>query len=281
MTHGDPDQGGRHGDDGLEIGRNGLQPVFDFIKNAGESPFFIWYAPFLPHTPHNPPERLLSQYLAEGRPIELSRYYAMCQWFDETVGVLLEFLDSENLTGRTLVLFVADNGWIQRTPEMPVPSNWRFSFAPRSKRSPHEAGIRTPLILRWPGQISPGRFDAPVSTLDLAPTILRAAGLDPPTRMPGLNLLNLSEVSGRRVIFGDIYTHDLVDLKNPVASLKYRWCIKGRYKLVVPHSPNVVDAELRLFDVVADPNEMSNLAATRPELVEELYQAIQDWWRID
>jgi arylsulfatase A-like enzyme len=60
MTRGFPEPGGRHGDDGLKIGREGMEPVFEFIDEAvaAEKPFFVWYAPFLPHTPHNPPQRL-------------------------------------------------------------------------------------------------------------------------------------------------------------------------------------------------------------------------------
>lgn len=45
MTHGDPKHGGRHGDLGLHIGREGLKPIFDFINSCGESPYFLWYAP--------------------------------------------------------------------------------------------------------------------------------------------------------------------------------------------------------------------------------------------
>jgi len=52
MTHGDPKRRGRHGDEGLKIGREGLQPIFDFIDDAGDKPFFVWYAPFLPHKPN-------------------------------------------------------------------------------------------------------------------------------------------------------------------------------------------------------------------------------------
>jgi arylsulfatase A-like enzyme len=62
MTHGDPKRGGRHGDVGLKIGREGLEPIFDFLDQTGSQPWLIWYAPFLPHSPHNPPERLLARY---------------------------------------------------------------------------------------------------------------------------------------------------------------------------------------------------------------------------
>jgi uncharacterized sulfatase len=123
MTHGNPDQSGRHGDEGLKIGREGLRPIFDFIEQAEEKPFF---------------NRLLTKYLTANRPVELSRYYAMCEWFDETVGGLLTYLDVHGLEKDTLVLFVTDNGWIQRTPKSVVPSAWNFRFEPKSKRSPNE-----------------------------------------------------------------------------------------------------------------------------------------------
>ena len=56
MTRGFPQPGGRHGDDGLKIGRNGLQPIEDFVDHSMKenNPFFLWYGVFLPHTPHNP-----------------------------------------------------------------------------------------------------------------------------------------------------------------------------------------------------------------------------------
>jgi uncharacterized sulfatase len=281
MTHGDPEQGGRHGDDGLKIGREGLQPIFSFIESAGESPFFIWYAPFMPHLPHDPPERLLEKYTTANRTIELSRYYAMCEWFDETVGELLGYFEEAGLAERTLIVFITDNGWIQRTSRMRLPSGWRPGYAPRSKQSANEGGIRTPIILRWPGRVEPAQVNIPVSSIDLAPTILRAAGLEPTRQMPGVNLLDRSAVGNRHTIFGDTYTHDVMDRLNPVASLKFRWCIRAPWKLIVPHAPNIQDAEVRLFDVVADPEETRNLALDYPALVEELHGQIQSWWRVD
>lgn len=72
------------GAEGLRIGREGLKPVYDFIRNRGERPFFVWYAPMMPHTPHNPPERLLKRCRSPDRPETVARYMAMCEWFDET-----------------------------------------------------------------------------------------------------------------------------------------------------------------------------------------------------
>ncbi len=113
MTHGDPSKGGRHGDLGLKIGRQGMQPIFDFIDQAGDKPFFVWYAPIMPHSPHTPPKRLLDKYSAPGKSEHVAKYHAMCEWFDETCGQLLGYLDQKNLAENTLVVFVTDNGWIQ------------------------------------------------------------------------------------------------------------------------------------------------------------------------
>jgi uncharacterized sulfatase len=291
MTHGDPDRGGRHGDDGLTIGREGLQPIFDFIDGAGERPFFVWYAPFLPHWPHDPPARLLDKYVAADRPIELSRYYAMCEWLDETVGELLGHLDEKGHREDTLVVFVTDNGWIQRTPETEVPDGWELAFAPRSKQSPYDGGTRTPIILRWPGVIEPARFDTVVSSIDLAPTILAAAGLDPHPTMPGVNLLDV--VRGvpvdREVIFGEGFAHDIADVDAPRRSLLYRWCIEGPLKLLLTSDGQVgrydvvhpqTRQRIELYDLEADPFENRNLADDRAEDVARLSRRIAEWWNL-
>ena len=105
MTHGAWDRGGRHGDEGLKIGREGLQPIWEFLDEAQRAgqPFFLWYAPFLPHSPHTPPRRLEEKYLGQAPTPQVARYWAMCEWFDETCGQLLERLEQKGMTGNTLV----------------------------------------------------------------------------------------------------------------------------------------------------------------------------------
>lgn len=279
MTHGEVQRGGRHGDEGLKIGRDGLQSIFDFIDAGGDQPFFVWYAPMMPHTPHTPPARLLEKYRQPDRPIELARYYAMCEWFDETCGGILDYLDRQQLAENTLVVFVTDNGWIQRTPQTELPPGWAKPFAPKSKQSPYDGGLRTPILLRWPGHISPARFDeALVSSVDLVPTILKAAGIQPPAEMQGLDLVSVARAggkTGREAIFGEIFSHDVADLDDPARSLEFRWCITGRWKLILPAN---AAASPELYDLQADPHETKNLSADHPDVTARLSKLTDEWW---
>ena len=288
MTRGFPQPGGRHGDDGLKIGREGMQPVLDFIDRAVEDakPFFVWYAPMLPHTPHTPPQELFDKYKAKGvQSDHVARYYAMVEWFDQTCGQLLGHLESRGLNDNTLIVYVGDNGWIQN-PD-------RSDFALRSKQSPYEGGTRQPTMFCWPGVIAPGdRGRQLCSSVDIAPTALAAAGVEIPEELPGYNLLPVlksGEPTPRREVFGEGFAHDVADIEDPEASLLYRWVIEGDWKLLLTydgeigrHASSHPRTELRpqLFDLKSDPHETINLAAEHPEVVERLAAKLQSWWPV-
>ncbi|QDT44362.1 Choline-sulfatase [Gimesia alba] len=283
MTHGDPKRGGRHGDLGLKVGREGMAPVYQFLDDCGQDPFFVWYAPFLPHTPHNPPKRLLDKYRSQELPIELSYYYAMCEWFDETCGQLLDYLDKKDLSKNTIVVYVTDNGWIQYVPandQERKKMKRRFRYAPKSKRSPYDGGVRTPIMIRWPDKIKPAEYDTLVSSIDLAPTLLNAVGLKPTKAMEGINLLEVIKQGGkteRKAIFGDIYEHDMIDIDDPSSSLKYRWCIEGKWKAIFP-GLRLTGEKAELFDLSQDPFERTNMAAKNPAQLKQLRNLTEAWW---
>jgi uncharacterized sulfatase len=272
MTHGDTARGGRHGDDGLKIGREGIKPVTDFIDRSVEAkkPFFLWYAPMMPHQPHNPPERLLAKYRDKTPSLNVAKYWAMCEWFDETCGALLDHLDTRKISENTIVLYTCDNGWIQ-DPD-------RAQYAARSKRSPYDGGLRTPILVRWPGHVKPQRSETPVSSIDLMPTILAACGVKAPADLPGINLLDEKAVSGRKAIFGATYEHNFVDVQKPASSLQFRWCLADGWKLIVPAPRLGKDAKTELFHIEKDPYEKDDLAAKMPEKVEALRKLLDGWW---
>ena len=286
MTRGFPEPGGRHGDDGLRIGRDGIAPVTDFIDHAvaKDKPFFVWYAPFMPHSPHTPPKRLLDKYIAKVDSIHVAKYYAMVEWFDETCGDLLGYLDKKNVRDNTLVIYISDNGWIQD------PHSKRFAFG--SKQMPQEGGVRQPTIYSWPNTIKPARRNDLVSSIDILPTICAATGARTPDDLPGLNLFDAmvkNKTIERTKLFGESFAHDLIDLDNPYKTLLYRWVIQGQYKLILSYNGenqkylfvhDQMDKQPQLYDVIKYPYEKHNLAKERPKKVAKLVKALDDWYQV-
>lgn len=275
-------KGGRHGDEGLDIGRKTLAPLTDFIsrsKKAGK-PFFVWYAPMMPHDPHTPPERLLAKYRDKSPTPQAAKYHAMVEWFDETIGEIRAHLEKEGLTRDTIIVYVADNGWIPRTDKPLVDFE-------RSKQSPFDGGVRTPIFVSWPGRIKPAVMAEAASTVDIMPTLLKLVGAPVPAGGDGLDLLDDAALKARPFVAGQNSTHDILDLARPAASLRYRWLVAGDLKLIVSsglktggkqHGSYDAVEPPRLFDLKADPYELRDLAAERPDDVKRLLGQLDGWW---
>ena len=274
---------GRHGGKALAIGRETMEPIDRFLDSAiaQKEPFFLWYAPFLPHVPHNPPARLLKKY-ADVQVIRPSEN--IWQW---------------------------SSGWMKRPencsacsrkkrwPTTHSSSIWPTTAGmPSAKRFPYENGVRTPIILRWPAKIAPTMDTKHLATnLDLMPTILAACNVEVPQGLAGVDLLDPAAVRNRKEIFLANYGHDMVAADRPEESLWTRSCIDGNWKLIVwqQPSPKVLpyngghrrksppltgkNKNLELFDLAADPHETKNLATAHPEKVKRMLAALDTWWK--
>lgn len=271
FTHG-MTRGGRHGDAGLEIGRKTMQPISDFIATATaqKKPFLVWYAPLMPHDPHTPPQRLLDKYLPLAPSPHVARYWAMVEWFDETIGELLAIVDNSGQRQNTIIAYVADNGWIQ-DPASP-------RYAPRSKQSQYDTGLRTPIMLSWPGRITPMRDDSVISETDLLPTLLSCVGAPIPPGLDGIDVRDPTARAARKAVFGGVYTHDSRDLDDPLQSLRWRWGVSEGWKLILPDAVNEPEATVQLFNLAVDPLEQHDLATKDPERVAVLRRLINAWW---
>lgn len=268
MTSGNFAQDGRHGDAGLDVGRKGIAPIEAFLDQckATDQPFFLWYAPMLPHTPHNPPEALLAKYRDKTDSLPMAKYWAMCEWFDQTCGEVLDAVADRGMRDNTIVVYVTDNGWINDTRES--------RYAPRSKRSPNEGGIRTPIMIHWPGKIEPSMDTQNLaSSIDLVPTVLKLLKLPVPETLPGISLVDEEKVQARQQIFGEIFEHDIVAMDAPKASLMYRWIIHGNHKLIVP-SDRMKGESPQLYRLDKDPSEDHDLASSSPDLVAKLMKEL-------
>ena len=293
-------KGSRHGDEGLAIGRKTMQPVFDFIDRCSdaEQPFFVWYAPMLPHSPHDPEKSLVQHYESKTNSIHIAKYWGNVERFDTTVGNLVDHLDAKGLSENTLVLYVCDNGWITN------PENGKY--AGKSKRAPYDGGLRTPIMLRQPGTIQPGTSDSLASSLDLVPTVLACCQVAAPQGLPGINLLDKEAVRSRKQLFGACYVHTLADIEKPGRNLLWRWTVKDIpngdvWKLIEPVTHGVSGTHVlppgesrvidhvskdcfeqgivELFDITDDPDEEKNVATANPKVVKQLQHDLNNWWQ--
>ena len=273
FTHG-MTRGDRHGDAGLEIGRVTMKPIEDFVEMAEreERPWLVWYAPMMPHDPHTPPERFLARHRGTAPSLPIAKYRGMVEWFDDTCGQLLDFLDKRGSAENTIVVFVTDNGWITD------PQTGRY--APKSKQSPYDGGLRTPILVGWPGRVKPQRDEThAVSSLDLMPTLLRAAGVKPPDGLPGINLLDPKAVRSRASVSGECFTHDAVNLDHPESGLRWRWIVRDGWKLILPTAWNEPTAKPELYRIIDDPLEQTDLAAQHPLQLRRLRQELEKDWK--
>jgi len=160
-------------------------------------------------------------------------YYNCLKRLDEGIGLLVAELTKSGKAEDTLIVYIGDHG----------------AQFPRGKISVYEGGLRIPLIVHWPGRVKPGVVrDELVSTVDILPTFLRAAGVEIPSNLPGLPLQQLLQgdaVEWRKHIFG--FTTGSFPL-----AFQLRWSIRDdRYKLMVNLVPETENLGARPY---LDPN---------------------------
>jgi uncharacterized sulfatase len=133
-------------------------------------------------------------------------------------------------------------------------------------------------MVRWPGKVTPGESKDFAHSIDLMPTVLKAARIEQPDGLPGIDLLDRQITASRKIIFGECFTHNANNLDVPKENLRWRWAIQGKWKLIVPNPAIEKESGLELYDLEADPTEEHNLAASNRQLVEDLGLAIDTWW---
>lgn len=268
---------------GLELGRSTMTPLFDFLSAHRDDRFLVWFAPMLPHTPHDPPRAFVDLYAETDLSRPQKRYFGNVTRLDARVGELLARLDDLGLRERTLVVYLADNGWDQIDTGGPVDP---LLGGPRGKFSIHENGFRTPMIVSWPGTLPAGRRDdSLVSALDLMPTLLDFAGVaSPPPDRNGLSLRGLLE--GRAALPREQLIGGMDQLRVPPEERDGTRLLAIRdesgFFLREPEWRYVWIPERgveALYAIAEDPWEQHDLAARHPERVARSRAAVQAWRR--
>jgi arylsulfatase A-like enzyme len=241
-----------------------------FLRRDREAPFFCVLSQLEPHhqndmdthvapdgyawrhrNPWVPPD--LRDQVGHGDWLEeLPDYYGICERIDETYGRLLDVLAEEGELEDTIVVFVSDHGSHFRT------RNWEY------KRSCHESSVRVPLVVRGPGFRGGRRVDAPVGLVDLAPTLVDAAGIDVPASMEGASAMELvaAERGGGDPTWRDDVFIQISESEVGRALRTDRW----KYAVSAPDADGWTESasdryvERYLYDLAADPYERENLA---------------------
>lgn len=229
-----------------------------FIEQKKAAPF-LCYVPFsTPHSPWRAPDEDWDRW--KNRPVarrgdkedvdETRSALAMIENQDRNVGRVLATLDALRLRENTIVLYLSDNG----------PNSWRWNGGMKGRKgSVDEGGIRSPLLVRWPGKIRPGTDIREIAgAVDLLPTLAALAGIPRAGDKP-LDGLDLSPLLlGRATSWPDRLLFSQQNKQVSVRSQRYR-----------------LDAGGKLFDMVDDPGQTK--AVDKPEITARLAAAVAAW----
>jgi arylsulfatase A-like enzyme len=275
-----------------------------FRQRPHDRPFFLWVGFHDPHRPykpgafsppHNAGSIRVPEFLPDTAAVrqDLADYYDAIGRMNLDASQVLTLLDAQGLAQNTIVFFVGDNG-------MPFPG---------AKGSLYDAGVKVPLIVRWPGHIKPRQVRAEVvSLVDLAPTWLQVAAIQPLPHLEGRSLLATRTENSERPAFFERNWHDHLDLirgvrfKRHLLIQNYLPEISYLPTLDLAESPTWIaiqdlhrqrklSAELErryfstsrtqveLYDVEKDPFQLHDLSAdpANTEVIRSLQKLLSDW----
>ena len=242
------------------------QHGIDFIKENTHQPFFLYLPYNTPHSPMQVPDRFwekfkdkkLSQTGSGGPPknqnqIDHTRAaLAMCENIDWNVGRIMEQLKNSDLLENTIVIYLSDNG--------PNGNRWNGSMKGR-KGSTDEGGVRSPMVINWPGKIPQGKIVKEIASgIDLLPTLKDLTGItfQPKNPLDGISLKPL--IMQENPIWEDRYIYNYWRGKLSLRNQNYR-----------------LDHQGQLFDMVNDPSQTKDIGKTKPQILADLSKAKEKW----
>ena len=265
------------GGEGLKLARLTMDPVFEFINENKAKPFFIWYAPELPHYPFDAPDKYYDIYKNTDFTESAKRYYANCSWFDDGVGELLTFLKDNNEYDNTLFIYVNDNGWEQEPYQEFRHDSLRWhNGGDKGKLSVYDQSFRTPIIFSWKNNISASsQSNSLIHSADIPATILDLIGVGIPNHFFGKsyhNVIQNTNTSNRDIIIGMATQirseNDMMGEKTEAYWARTNdWFFKW----------NLSRETIELFNMNTDPTNDTDIAEIHPELVTDFIEKIETW----
>jgi arylsulfatase A-like enzyme len=227
-----------------------------FITRKKAQPFFVYLAFNAVHAPLQAPDDEIAKF--DTGSTDRNTLLAMGKRMDDAIGKVVATLKTEGVWENTLLFFISDNGG-------PLAQSANNTPLRGGKHQDYEGGIRVPFLVCWPAHLKAGESQAVVSSLDILPTALTAAGVALPADKPldGKNLLP--------VLRGEAAPEPR-NLFWCSGSEEGWWAVRsGDWKLVGEK------ARVSLFDLSKDASEQHDLAAQTPDKVAELTKLHDAW----
>lgn len=248
------------------------EAAVSFIQRNRDQPFYLQVNYYGPHTPLQATETYLNRFPG---PMPTRRRYAlaMISAIDDGVGQMVAQLKEHGLLENTLIVMTSDNGAPLKMTKEDLPidrgaGGWDGSLNDPwvgEKGMLSEGGIRVPMIWSLPSQLPSGKdYHWPVSTLDIASSVLPLAGIDPNDIGEPLDGINLIP--------------RMNDIQNPsTRTLYFRFwdqaaIRQGKWKYIY-----VGDGRRYLFDLESNQHEHVNLVRSYPELTDKLHESLRSW----
>jgi len=225
--------------------------ALNFIRRHKNSSFFLYLPYTVPHAKYEIPST--DPYTDKSWPDDAKVHAAMITRMDADVGRIMSLLKDLAIDSKTLVFFCSDNGAARRWEGI-----FDSSGALRGrKRDMYEGGIRTPMIVRWPGRVPAGETsDAVWYFADVLPTLAELLGVKPPDNIDGISvlpaILGKKQRTDDRFLYWEFYENG------------FQQAARWRSYKAVRTSPGKA---LELYDVSKDISEQHNIAAENPDII--------------
>lgn len=248
--------------DAKEVTHLGLR----YLKQRNPTkPLFAWFHYSDPHAPYEMHDKHRvsreADYPDDPGAEDKVHYDSEIAYTDAQIGRLLDAVPREN----TYIVFVGDHG----------ESLHEHDYVGHGRRLYHP-GLHVPFFIHGPG-VEPGRTDVPARGLDVGPTLLNLAGLEPPPGMVGLNVLR-SDPDRERTRVVETYGGAVINLPGAKeimanAGPELQAVLNGGWKFIV----NDDGEERELYFLPDDPGELRNLAASESDRVAAMAAILETW----
>ena len=243
--------------------------ALSFIRTNQDQKFFLYLALNMPHANNEHPTNGMEvpgygSFTNNQWPEQEKGFAQMIQMIDQTVGRINQLLEELDLDDNTLVIFASDNGPHQEGFHQMeyFDSNGDLRGM---KRDLFDGGIKTPLIVTWPGQVPPNTTSNHLSAFwDILPTLSEVAGVEVPGKIDGISFLPtlMGDSVGQeqhQYLYWEFYEHG-----------GRQALLKDNYKAVKMNVRTGTPDPTELYDLSKDVTESDNLASEHPDLIKEM-----------